>query len=229
MLKLHSATKLSSVLLTPPDCVNHLQCYWFADIKMQWGDKKHELNVSTYHMCILLLFNEADKHSYRDILSATGIPSGDLKRALQSLALVKVSFISAMAAMVMSMLACKLFSHLQINICRCKLTAQIGFLCGSLLLPLYAVASAPQTALSSLCIIVYLCVYLYMVYLDGSVQMWLMQQMRQLQHRCCLLLSSAAAVSVRPQDHPCQVCISRVNCAAGAQCIEEGTHGQGHQ
>ena len=61
---------------------------------MQWGDKKHELNVSTYHMCILLLFNEADKHSYRDILSATGIPSGDLKRALQSLALVKVSFIS---------------------------------------------------------------------------------------------------------------------------------------
>ena len=61
---------------------------------MQWGDKKHELNVSTYHMCILLLFNEADKHSYRDILSATGIPSGDLKRALQSLALVKVRFIS---------------------------------------------------------------------------------------------------------------------------------------
>ena len=57
---------------------------------MQWGDKKHELNVSTYHMCILLLFNEADKHSYRDILAATGIPSGDLKRALQSLALVKV-------------------------------------------------------------------------------------------------------------------------------------------
>lgn len=61
-----------------------------ADIKMQWGDKKHELNVSTYHMCILLLFNEADKQSYRDIMTATGIPAGDLKRALQSLALVKV-------------------------------------------------------------------------------------------------------------------------------------------
>jgi hypothetical protein len=62
-----------------------------ADIKMQWGDKKHELNVSTYHMCILLLFNEADRHSYQDILTATAIPAGDLKRALQSLALVKVS------------------------------------------------------------------------------------------------------------------------------------------
>lgn len=62
-----------------------------ADIKMQWGDKKHELNVSTYHMCILLLFNEADRHSYQDILTATAIPAADLKRALQSLALVKVS------------------------------------------------------------------------------------------------------------------------------------------
>ena len=61
-----------------------------ADIKMQWGDKKHELNVSTYHMCILLLFNE----SYRDILTATGIPAGDLKRALQSLALVKVGCVA---------------------------------------------------------------------------------------------------------------------------------------
>lgn len=62
-----------------------------ADIKMAWGDKKHELNVSTYHMCILLLFNEADQLSYSDIAQATSIPSVDLKRALQSLALVKVN------------------------------------------------------------------------------------------------------------------------------------------
>lgn len=61
-----------------------------VDIKMAWGDKKHELNVSTYHMCILLLFNEADELLYRDIAQATSIPSVDLKRALQSLALVKV-------------------------------------------------------------------------------------------------------------------------------------------
>ena len=57
---------------------------------MAWGDKKHELNVSTYHMCILLLFNEAEQLSYQDIAQATSIPALDLKRALQSLALVKV-------------------------------------------------------------------------------------------------------------------------------------------
>jgi len=65
---------------------------YLADIKMQWGDKKHELNVSTYHMCILLLFNETDRLSYQEIQTATGVPAGDLKRALQSLALVKVSW-----------------------------------------------------------------------------------------------------------------------------------------
>ena len=57
---------------------------------MQWGNKKHELNVSTYHMCILLLFNEADKLTYQDIQSATSFDAVDLKRALQSVALIKV-------------------------------------------------------------------------------------------------------------------------------------------
>ncbi len=79
-----------------------------ADIKMQWGDKKHELNVSTYHMCILLLFNEADRHSYQDILTATVIPAGDLKRALQSLALVKVSLCVCVSV---SMHGCMRLSH----------------------------------------------------------------------------------------------------------------------
>jgi cullin 3 len=61
-----------------------------ADMKASFGEKRHELNVSTYQMVILLLFNEADSLSYRDILSATGIPPADLKRSLQSLACVKV-------------------------------------------------------------------------------------------------------------------------------------------
>lgn len=59
-------------------------------MKASFGEKRHELNVSTYQMVILLLFNEADSLSYRDILSATGIPPADLKRSLQSLACVKV-------------------------------------------------------------------------------------------------------------------------------------------
>ena len=64
-------------------------------MKATFGEKRHELNVSTYQMVILLLFNEADRLSYSDILHATSIPPGDLKRSLQSLACVKVRFTSA--------------------------------------------------------------------------------------------------------------------------------------
>ncbi|KXZ56311.1 hypothetical protein GPECTOR_1g274 [Gonium pectorale] len=61
-----------------------------ADLRAVFGaGRRHELNVSTYQMCILLLFNEQDSMSYRDIAQATEIPTPDLKRALQSLACVK--------------------------------------------------------------------------------------------------------------------------------------------
>jgi cullin 3 len=50
---------------------------------------KHELNVSTYQMCILCLFNTSDHLTYREIEQATDIPAPDLKRNLQSLACVK--------------------------------------------------------------------------------------------------------------------------------------------
>ena len=58
-------------------------------MQANFGGKKHELNVSTYQMCVLLLFNEADRLSYGDIRDATQIVPGELKRALQSLACVK--------------------------------------------------------------------------------------------------------------------------------------------
>jgi cullin 3 len=60
-----------------------------ADLKATFGSKRHELNVSTYQACILLLFNESESLSFRDILAATGIPPAELKRNLQSLACVK--------------------------------------------------------------------------------------------------------------------------------------------
>ncbi|XP_054810471.1 cullin-3A-like isoform X1 [Prosopis cineraria] len=61
-----------------------------ADVKATFGKgQKHELNVSTYQMCVLMLFNDADRLCYREIEQATGIPASDLKRCLQSLALVK--------------------------------------------------------------------------------------------------------------------------------------------
>ncbi|KAG1366439.1 cullin-3A [Cocos nucifera] len=61
-----------------------------ADIKATFGKgQKHELNVSTYQMCVLMLFNSEDCLSYKEIEQATEIPASDLKRCLQSLACVK--------------------------------------------------------------------------------------------------------------------------------------------
>ncbi|KAH9563278.1 hypothetical protein CY35_05G117500 [Sphagnum magellanicum] len=61
-----------------------------ADLKATFGNgNKHELNVSTYQMCILCLFNIADHLTYREVEQATDIPAPDLKRSLQSLACVK--------------------------------------------------------------------------------------------------------------------------------------------
>uniref|UniRef100_A0A5B7AJC7 Putative cullin-3A n=1 Tax=Davidia involucrata TaxID=16924 RepID=A0A5B7AJC7_DAVIN len=61
-----------------------------ADLKATFGKgQKHELNVSTYQMCVLMLFNNAEHLSYKEIEQATEIPSSDLKRCLQSLACVK--------------------------------------------------------------------------------------------------------------------------------------------
>jgi cullin 3 len=52
-------------------------------------ERRHELNVSTYGMVILLLFNElpADQHiTFEEIQAQTNIPQNDLVRNLQSLA-----------------------------------------------------------------------------------------------------------------------------------------------
>lgn len=56
-----------------------------ADIKATFANSWHELNVSTYQMCILVLFNGTDKHSLADIRAATQIPERELKRHLVSL------------------------------------------------------------------------------------------------------------------------------------------------
>ncbi|KAL6562526.1 Cullin-3A [Orobanche gracilis] len=61
-----------------------------ADLRATFGNgQKYELNVSTYQMCVLMLFNNTDHIPYREIEQGTGIPSSDLKRCLQSLACVK--------------------------------------------------------------------------------------------------------------------------------------------
>ncbi|XP_077224374.1 cullin-3A-like [Tasmannia lanceolata] len=61
-----------------------------ADLKATFGKgQKHDLNVSTHQMCILMLFNSSDCLGYKEIEQATEIPASDLKRCLQSLACVK--------------------------------------------------------------------------------------------------------------------------------------------
>lgn len=51
--------------------------------------RKNILCVSTYQMCVMMLFNKKEKYTYEEIMVETGIPERDLKRALQSLALGK--------------------------------------------------------------------------------------------------------------------------------------------
>jgi cullin 3 len=65
-----------------------------AELKAVFGAKKHELSVSTYQMVILLLFNDRNEMSYKDIREATNIPITDLKRNLLSLSCAKYKILN---------------------------------------------------------------------------------------------------------------------------------------
>ncbi|KAH7884715.1 Cullin [Phlebopus sp. FC_14] len=63
-----------------------------ADIRVQFKARKHDLNVSTFALVILLLFeNLGDDEflTYEELRSATSIPDNELQRHLQSLACAK--------------------------------------------------------------------------------------------------------------------------------------------
>ncbi|XP_052215704.1 cullin-3-like [Dreissena polymorpha] len=55
------------------------------------GPRKHIIQVSTYQMCVLMLFNNREKWTYEEIRSETDIPEKDLMRAIQSLAVGKLA------------------------------------------------------------------------------------------------------------------------------------------
>lgn len=60
-----------------------------VDLKVQFKERKYEVNVSTLGAIILLLFDDVEDEewvSYSDILSTTNIPENELKRNLQTLA-----------------------------------------------------------------------------------------------------------------------------------------------
>ncbi|ETW83078.1 hypothetical protein HETIRDRAFT_474227 [Heterobasidion irregulare TC 32-1] len=63
-----------------------------ADVRVTFKAKKHDLNVSTFALVILLLFEdltEGEFLTYEEIKAATSIPDVDLQRNLQSLACAK--------------------------------------------------------------------------------------------------------------------------------------------
>ncbi|XP_071638558.1 cullin-3-like [Temnothorax longispinosus] len=53
--------------------------------------RKHIIQVSTYQMCVLMLFNKIESFTYEEIQGETDIPERDLVRALQSLSMGKVT------------------------------------------------------------------------------------------------------------------------------------------
>ncbi|KAI0331890.1 Cullin-domain-containing protein [Cubamyces sp. BRFM 1775] len=63
-----------------------------ADVRVQFKSRKHDLNVSTFALVVLLLFEDIldDQFlTYQEIKDATAIPDTELKRQLQSLACAK--------------------------------------------------------------------------------------------------------------------------------------------
>eukprot|EP00929_Paragymnodinium_shiwhaense_P119379 TRINITY_DN91272_c0_g1_i1.p1 TRINITY_DN91272_c0_g1~~TRINITY_DN91272_c0_g1_i1.p1 ORF type:complete len:769 (+),score=209.87 TRINITY_DN91272_c0_g1_i1:168-2474(+) len=57
----------------------------FADLKARMPKSRHELNVTTYQMCILMLFNTHQVLSYQELQHQSNIPQEELKRHLMSL------------------------------------------------------------------------------------------------------------------------------------------------
>ncbi|KAI0925756.1 hypothetical protein AcW1_008104 [Taiwanofungus camphoratus] len=63
-----------------------------ADVRVTFKTRKHDLNVSTFALVILLLFedlSDGEFLTYEEIKAATSIPDAELKRNLQSLACAK--------------------------------------------------------------------------------------------------------------------------------------------
>jgi len=64
-----------------------------ADLNAQFqgGVSQHILQVSTYQMVVLMLFNTRDSWTYEEMKNETDIPEKDLVRALQSLSMGKAN------------------------------------------------------------------------------------------------------------------------------------------
>lgn len=103
-----SSTEKVSLPLSAMHCTNKFEEYYYgehegrrltwqnslgtAEIRARFGTGAREydlFSVSAYSICILMLFNENDCMTYRQIAEATLIPEKELIRHLQSLSLAK--------------------------------------------------------------------------------------------------------------------------------------------
>jgi cullin 4 len=60
-------------------------------LKARYSNGDKDLQVSMHQAAVLMLFNERDELTFRDIRDALKLPDDELRRTLQSLALGKVS------------------------------------------------------------------------------------------------------------------------------------------
>lgn len=60
-----------------------------AEIRATFGTKKHEISCSTHQMIVLMLLNDSESLTYREIAEHSGIPEAELKRVMHSMTLVK--------------------------------------------------------------------------------------------------------------------------------------------
>lgn len=86
----HGSADLNAVFYgTKKDAVDYDSTS--GDAPSKTAARKHIIQVSTYQMVVLMLFNKRDKWTYEEVKTETDIPERDLMRALQSLALGKMT------------------------------------------------------------------------------------------------------------------------------------------
>ncbi|CAG8659349.1 7851_t:CDS:2, partial [Acaulospora morrowiae] len=61
-----------------------------ADVKLNYLDKRYEFSVSLHQLGVLLLFNNADAYSFKDIREHTGLSEQELKRPMIDLSVFLV-------------------------------------------------------------------------------------------------------------------------------------------
>ncbi|CAG8780117.1 17510_t:CDS:10, partial [Gigaspora margarita] len=65
-----------------------------ADVKLNYLDKRYEFSVSLHQLGVLLLFNNVDTYSFRDIREHTGLNDLELKRVMKPMVDLSVFLVS---------------------------------------------------------------------------------------------------------------------------------------